>query len=52
MSWDQLYDIFVEAKNEKKEEELAGPSACPNDGTPLESGPDNELFCPYDGWRP
>lgn len=26
--------------------------SCPNDGTPFRSGPDGELYCAFDGYRP
>ena len=34
------------------DERTVQPVACPTDGEPLEEGPDGELFCPFDGWRP
>lgn len=52
MSWEQLTDIIREAAIEEREESLLPPEACPNDGEPLQTGPDGRLFCPYDGWRP
>lgn len=24
---------------------------CPNDGTRLRTGPQGQLYCPFDGWR-
>lgn len=33
-----------------REEQTRVPSACPNDGTPLETGPDGRLHCRHDGW--
>lgn len=32
-------------------QEYRTPVACPNDGTPLQSAPHGELFCPFDGWQ-
>jgi hypothetical protein len=39
---------YAEAKRQETEE----PVECPNDGTPLEPGPDGRPFCRFDGWRP
>ncbi len=52
MSWEQLVDILAEGRAEAAAEEAEPPQACPNDGEPLKDGPDGELFCPFDGWRP
>jgi uncharacterized Zn finger protein (UPF0148 family) len=30
---------------------LAPLVACPNDGEPLRTGPDGQLYCPFDGER-
>lgn len=30
---------------------FARPSACPEDGVPLQVGPNGELYCPFDGWQ-
>jgi hypothetical protein len=53
MSWQQLLDFRRQAEEEARaeEERRARPQACPNDGTPLEQGPDGELFCRHDGWK-
>lgn len=50
MSWEQLLAIVKEAKAEA--ENPRPVSACPNDGEPLRSGPDGQMFCPFDGYRP
>lgn len=42
------YQEYAEAL----EKEQTEPIECPNDGTPLETGPDGEPFCRFDGWRP
>jgi hypothetical protein len=51
-SWYGLLDIIREAAQLAREEREQDPVACPNDGEPLESGPDGQPFCPFDGWRP
>lgn len=50
MAWDQLIDIKAEAAEARRADE-GPPSACPNDGQPLEQGPNGGLHCPYDGYR-
>lgn len=50
MSWNQLLDILHEGADAVREEKTRRPTACPNDGEPLESGPDGTLHCPFDGW--
>lgn len=52
MSWWQLVSIKDEAIGYVIDERTTPPAACPNDGEPLREGPDGELFCPFDGWRP
>lgn len=51
MSWQQLLDIKRRNEEEVADEQTRSPVACPNDGTPLQDGPNGELFCPFDGWR-
>lgn len=51
MSWRQLADIYREAADDAREEASRRPTACPNDGEPLKSGPDGQFYCPFDGWR-
>jgi len=51
VSWDQLLDIFHEDAEERRLRESALPEACPNDGYPLDSGPEGTLHCPFDGWQ-
>lgn len=48
MAWEQLLDLAREARAEQQRD----PVACPNDGEPLSQGPDGQLFCRWDGWRP
>lgn len=52
MSWEQYAEILKVAREEADYNARRVPSACPNDGEPLLQGPDGELFCPSDGWRP
>lgn len=51
MAWQQLLSILKEAADEHRAEQSQPPQACPNDGEPLTSGPDGELFCRFDGWN-
>lgn len=52
MSWEQLISIRREQAEVIASQLAAEPVACPNDGEPLTQGPDGDLFCKYDGWRP
>ena len=55
MSWFQLLAIYQEAALEdrrQRQEQEQRPTACPEDGEPLLTGPDGQLYCPYDGFRP
>jgi hypothetical protein len=49
VSWEQLREIY-----ELDAYERANPrqQSCPFDGEPYKVGPDGELFCPADGYRP
>jgi hypothetical protein len=49
MSWDELLSIYKQNREERERPE-ARPVACPVDGTPLETGPRNELHCRFCGW--
>ena len=51
MSWEQLRAIVARDAAERDFWDRQPPRACPNDGTPLELGPDGVLFCRHDGWR-
>lgn len=51
-SWYQLLDIYRDAAEEYALEKARAPVACPNDGEPLKTGPQGQLYCPFDGWRP
>lgn len=50
MSWEQLNSIMRQAAQEAQQNRDLPPVACPNDGTPLQAGPDGELHCDFDGW--
>lgn len=52
MSWEQLAEAIRAGREDHLDYVSQPPRACPNDGTPLKEGPDGELFCPFDGWRP
>lgn len=52
MSWEELLSIQREVAGEFLAEQSRPPVDCPNDGQPLSTGPDGQLFCTYDGWRP
>jgi hypothetical protein len=51
MSWETLRDITREAAEYARAASTAPPTACPQDGEPLRSGPRGELYCPYDAYR-
>lgn len=50
MSWEQLAAILQEGEQIRREDAAADPVACPNDGEPLQPGPDGRLHCKFDGW--
>ena len=50
--WEKLLSIIEEGRAEFEAEHNSPPVACPNDGELLQTGPDGELYCPFDGWRP
>lgn len=49
MSWEQLLAIV---QTDREEREAVVEVACPNDGEPYRTGPDGELYCRFDGYRP
>lgn len=49
MSWWQLVSIYKEFGSIAKQEAQARPTACPNDGQPLQSK-GSILHCPFDGY--
>ncbi len=48
--WGSLLAVNQEARLIAAEEAVRRPTACPNDGEPLVTGPRGELFCSFDGW--
>lgn len=46
MSWEELRAIIREPVEQPPEND------CPNDGIPYHTGPDGQLYCPFDGHRP
>jgi hypothetical protein len=52
VSWEQLGDIAREARKLADAERSQQPQACPNDGEPLQKGPNGVLHCTFDGWTP
>jgi hypothetical protein len=50
MSWQELLDITTDAVARADAERSQPPTACPNDGEPLEQGPNGILHCRFDGW--
>lgn len=51
MPWEQLINIYREAREIAAEERSRRPEACPNDGEPLKTGPDTKLYCPWGDWK-
>jgi hypothetical protein len=49
-SWWGLHSIIHEAQQMAAEDSARRPVACPIDGNVLMSGPNGELYCPWDGW--
>lgn len=52
MSADQLLAILKEAQAIAEQDAQLRLLSCPNDGTPYKTGPNGELYCPFDGFRP
>jgi hypothetical protein len=50
--WYGLLATIEDAIREAEYWRNSPPLACPNDGEPLTTGPDGELWCKFDGWRP
>lgn len=51
MSWEQWLNILDEARERARQERTTPPSACPEDGTPLQAAPDGSLKCRFCGWK-
>lgn len=50
MAWEQLLSIMEEAQADHDAAASTPPEACPQDGWPLQEGPDGVLHCLFDGW--
>lgn len=50
MSWDQLRAIAQANRESYQREQRDRPTACPNDGQPLQEDKDGILRCNFDGW--
>ena len=49
--WYGILAILQLQRDTVKQYRQQQPAACPHDGTPLRSGPNGELYCPFDGWQ-
>ena len=49
--WYGLLDIIAEAADERRTQLTQPPTACPNDGEPLEQGQNGIWHCPFDGFQ-
>ena len=49
MAWDQWLATVDEARAEYRADRANPPTACPNDGEPLNAR-GGKLHCPFDGW--
>jgi hypothetical protein len=52
VSADQLLSILRYGADLEAQDAELRLQSCPNDGTPYETGPDGELHCRFDGYRP
>ena len=51
--WYALLDLLTSGREEAAAAELDyAETFCPNDGIAYKSGPEGQLFCPFDGYRP
>lgn len=50
--WYDLIAIYKEGADQVLSGRDIEATVCPNDGEPLLTGPDGNLYCPYDGYRP
>jgi hypothetical protein len=51
MGFETLLDIYREAEEEVRNEEVSRPVDCPECGTALQENDHGQLGCPFDGWR-
>lgn len=52
MGWQNLIATGKQFRQLAEQDQTTPPVACWPCGTPLKRGPNNELFCPADGWTP
>lgn len=50
MGWQQLVDMGKQNAQDEMDYIQERPVACPNDGSPLDTGPNGELHCPFGDW--
>lgn len=50
--WQWLSVLHTGAAEYYQEKRREFATECPNDGEPLQMGPDGQLYCRYDGYRP
>lgn len=48
---DELLDIYREAADVVMTEQVTPPASCPHDGTVLQTGPEGQLHCRFDGYE-
>ncbi len=49
--WYGLVAFYRDAAAQDRQWKATRPLACPNDGEPLQVGPDGVRFCHFDGYR-
>jgi len=49
MAWETLLATLKERRDDYRTDRATPPTACPNDGQPLDAV-GGKLHCPYDGW--
>lgn len=50
--WYGLLGILRANSEDMRQQATLTPVACPHDGEPLLTGPQGQLYCPFDGWKP
>jgi hypothetical protein len=46
MAWESLIAVYRQAAEDRRQLDQQPPLACPNDGEPLQPGPQGQLHCP------
>ena len=49
--WYGLLSVIRERTEIKRQRESVPPTACPNDGEPLQPAEGGRLYCPFDSWE-